>query len=102
MYNIPNGQIHLKNLVANATRFSKCVWPFWDIIHKIKIFHTCKKFETAKKCSKYKSDRLHRCFMVTVEAFKNSKKVTNSNKLFNSLASTHQAHQFVFHLHHPE
>ena len=24
-----NGPIHFKNLAANATRFLKCVWPFW-------------------------------------------------------------------------
>ena len=29
-----NGQIHFKNFTANAARFSKCVWPFWDIMHK--------------------------------------------------------------------
>ena len=28
------GQTHFKNLVANAARFLKCVWPFWDIMHE--------------------------------------------------------------------
>ena len=26
-----NGQIHFKNLAANAARFLKCVWPFYNI-----------------------------------------------------------------------
>ena len=28
-----NGQEQFKNLVANAARFLKCVWPFWDIMY---------------------------------------------------------------------
>ena len=28
-----NVQTHLKNVAANAARFLKCVWPFWDIIY---------------------------------------------------------------------
>ena len=28
-----NGQTHFKNLAANAARFLKCVWQFWDIMH---------------------------------------------------------------------
>ena len=28
-----NGQTYFKNLAANAARFLKCVWPFWDIMH---------------------------------------------------------------------
>ena len=24
---------HIKNLAANAARFLKCVWPFWNIIY---------------------------------------------------------------------
>ena len=28
-----NGQTHFKNLKANAARFLKCVWPFWDVMH---------------------------------------------------------------------
>ena len=27
-----NGQAHFKNLAANAARFLKFVWPFWDIM----------------------------------------------------------------------
>ena len=27
------GQAHFKNLAANATKFLKLVWPFWDIKH---------------------------------------------------------------------
>ena len=27
-----NGQTHIKNIAANAARFLKCVWSFWDII----------------------------------------------------------------------
>ena len=26
-----NGETHFKNLAANAARFLKCVWPFYDI-----------------------------------------------------------------------
>ena len=26
-----NGPIHFKNLAANAARFLKCVWPFYNI-----------------------------------------------------------------------
>ena len=29
-----NGQIHFKNLAANAVRFLKCVWPPWDVMRK--------------------------------------------------------------------
>ena len=29
-----NGQTHFKNVEANAEGFSKCVWPFWDVIHE--------------------------------------------------------------------
>ena len=29
-----NGQTHFKNAAANAARFLKCVWPFWDIMHE--------------------------------------------------------------------
>ena len=29
-----NGQTHFKNVETNAAGFSKCVWPFWDIIHE--------------------------------------------------------------------
>ena len=29
-----NGQTHFKTLAANAARFLKCVWPFWDIMHE--------------------------------------------------------------------
>ena len=29
-----NGQTHFKNLAANAARFLKCAWPFWDIMHQ--------------------------------------------------------------------
>ena len=28
-----NGQTDFKKLAANAARFSKCVLPFWDIMH---------------------------------------------------------------------
>ena len=28
-----NGQAHFKNLAADAARFLKCVWPFWNIIY---------------------------------------------------------------------
>ena len=28
-----NGQTHFKNLAALATRFLKCTWPFWDMMH---------------------------------------------------------------------
>ena len=28
-----NDQTHFKNLAANAERFLKSVWPFWDIMH---------------------------------------------------------------------
>ena len=28
-----NGQTHVENVAANAARFSKCVWSFWDIMH---------------------------------------------------------------------
>ena len=27
-----NGQTHFKNLAANAARFLKYVWPFWDVM----------------------------------------------------------------------
>ena len=30
-YMSSNGQTHFKNLAANAGRFLKCVWPFYDI-----------------------------------------------------------------------
>ena len=45
-----NGQTHFKNLTAFAARFLKCVWPFWDIMHKgakalHHIFHVfCEEF----------------------------------------------------------
>ena len=29
-----NGQAHFKNFAANAARFLRCVWPFWDIMHQ--------------------------------------------------------------------
>ena len=29
-----NGQTHFKNLAANAARFLKIVWPFWDIMYE--------------------------------------------------------------------
>ena len=29
-----NVQTHFKNPAANAARFLKCVWPFWDIMHQ--------------------------------------------------------------------
>ena len=29
-----NRQTQFKNLAANAARFLKCVWPFWDIMHE--------------------------------------------------------------------
>ena len=29
-----NDQAHFKNLAANVTRFLKCDWPIWDIIHE--------------------------------------------------------------------
>ena len=29
-----NGQTHFKNLAADAARFLKRVWPFWDIMHQ--------------------------------------------------------------------
>ena len=29
-----NGQTHFKNLAANAARFLKCDWPFYDIANK--------------------------------------------------------------------
>ena len=28
-----NGQINFKNLAANAARFLKCVWHFWNFMH---------------------------------------------------------------------
>ena len=28
-----NGQAHFKNLAANAAKFLKCVWLFWDIMN---------------------------------------------------------------------
>ena len=28
-----NGQTHFKSLAANAARFLKCVWLFWNIIY---------------------------------------------------------------------
>ena len=28
------GQAHFKNLEAIAVRYSKCVWPFWDIMRE--------------------------------------------------------------------
>ena len=28
-----NAQRHFKNLGANAAKFLKCVWVFWDIMH---------------------------------------------------------------------
>ena len=34
MHNAPKRSDTLKNFSANAARFLKCVWPFWDIIHK--------------------------------------------------------------------
>ena len=30
------GQIYFKNLAANAARFLKCVWPFWDMHYRSK------------------------------------------------------------------
>ena len=33
MQNVPNGWTHFKNPGANAARFLKCVWPYWDIMH---------------------------------------------------------------------
>ena len=39
MDNVPKWLDHFKNLAANTARFSKCVWPFWDIMHwKVKSF----------------------------------------------------------------
>ena len=29
-----NGKTHFKNLAGNITRFSKCVWPFRDVINE--------------------------------------------------------------------
>ena len=28
-----NGQTNFKNPAANAAKFLKFVWPFWDIVH---------------------------------------------------------------------
>ena len=28
-----NGQTHFKDVAADAARFLKFVWPFWDIMH---------------------------------------------------------------------
>ena len=33
MHKVPKGQTHFKNLAANAARFLKCVWPFWDLMY---------------------------------------------------------------------
>ena len=29
-----NGQAQFENLAANASRFLRCVSPFWDVIHE--------------------------------------------------------------------
>ena len=45
-----NGQTHFKSLAANAARFLKCVWPFWDIMHqKVKVFQFFDPISTAFK-----------------------------------------------------
>ena len=28
-----NGQAHFKNITGNASRFLKCLWSFWGIMH---------------------------------------------------------------------
>ena len=34
-----NGQTHFKNFAANAPKFLKCVWPFWEVMYeKVDIF----------------------------------------------------------------
>ena len=36
-----NGQVHFKNLAANAARFLKCVWPFWNVMHwRVKVLES--------------------------------------------------------------
>ena len=40
-----NDQTHFKNLAANAARFLKCVWSFWDIMHKrVNVFQNIEQY----------------------------------------------------------
>ena len=43
--------VYFKNLAANAARFWKCVWPFWDIMHlRVKTSFLCFSCYRASNC----------------------------------------------------
>lgn len=52
-----NGQAHTKILAVFAARFSKCVWPFRDIVHQRGISYVSGKFGNIRKSSKLIGDR---------------------------------------------